>query len=178
MMSQPISFSPFWRTLGLCTAWLLAATSARADVYADVHKLHQAGQTQQALARADAHLAQHAADAQMRFIKANLLGASGQTAQAQALLTTLTQDHPELPEPWNNLAVLHASQGQLGAAQEALEAALRVNPAYPTALENLGDVRLRQALDAWQRAGKLDAATATRLAPRIERLSALLAAGR
>ena len=36
----------------------------------------------------------------------------------------LTEDFPELPEPYNNLAVLYAADGQLDRARAALELAL------------------------------------------------------
>lgn len=153
---------------------LLAMPLARADAYADVQKLHQAGQTQQALVQADAYIAKRPNDPQMRFVKANVLSASGRTEQAQALLQQLTLDYPELPEPWNNLAVLYAGRGDLGQAQEALEAALRVNPAYVTALENLADVRLRQALQALQRAAQASPEAAQRLASRVQGVQSLL----
>jgi len=66
------------------------------------------------------------------------------------------EDFPELPEPYNNLAVLYASEGQLDSARAALEMALAAAPNYATALENLGDVYLQMAADAYQRAAKLD----------------------
>ena len=72
------------------------------------------------------------------------------------------------------LTRFHASRGQLDKADEALQAALRINPAYATALENLGDVRVRQASEAYQRARQLDGANA-RLAPKIEALRGALA---
>lgn len=155
--------------------WL--AAPVRADEYAEVQRLQNAGQASAALARADAHIAAHPQDVQMRFIKAQLLAASGQPQAAEALLLQLTQDHPELPEPWNNLAVLYASGGRLEQAAEALQQALRIHPAYATAQENLGDVRARQALAAWQRARQSDPAAAARLAPRIDALRALDAPG-
>ena len=153
---------------------LLTGAAALADEYAEVQKLQQSGQAAAALARADKYIAANPRDPQMRFIKSGLLSAVGQRAEAEELLTNLTRDYPELPEPWNNLAVLHASRGQLDKADEALQAALRINPAYATALENLGDVRVRQASEAYQRARQLDGANA-RLAPKIEALRGALA---
>ena len=88
----------------------------------------------------------------MRFIKANVLSASGQAAEAQAMLLQLTRDYPELAEPWNNLAVLYAAGGHLAQAREALQTALRVQPDYATALANLGDVQAREALQSFERA--------------------------
>ena len=150
--------------------------AALADEYAEVQRLQRAGQTPAALARADQYIAANPRDPQMRFVKANVLTAAGRSADAEALLQQLTRDYPELPEPWNNLAVLHASRGQLDKAEEALQTALRINPAYATALENLGDLRLRQAVEAYQRARQADGSAGPRLAPRIDTLRGLLPA--
>lgn len=135
----------------LVVCGLLLAGTARADAYSEVQQLHASGEAAQALARADAYIQEHPGDPQMRFVKANLLSSAGQVEQAEALLTGLTQEYPELAEPWNNLAVLYASQGRLKAAEEALDSALRIDPHYATALENLGDVRLRRAQQAYAR---------------------------
>jgi Flp pilus assembly protein TadD len=70
------------------------------------------------------------------------------------VFTQLTQDYPELPEPHNNLAVLLAADGDLDGARRALESALRVQPDYPIAQENLGDVHLRMAVRAWDQAAR------------------------
>ena len=153
------------RALALACGLLLPATAALADEYAEVQRLQRSGQTTEALARADKYIAANPRDPQMRFVKAGVLSAANKTAEAEELLVQLTRDYPELPEPWNNLAVLHASRGQLDKAQEALQAALRINPAYATALENLGDVRLRQASEAYQRARQIDPGN-PRLAPK------------
>lgn len=181
MTLRPFPFLPTarraLRPLLVVLALVLGAAAAQADEYGEVQALQRAGQTSEALARADRHIAAHPNDPQMRFVKANLLSAGGRAGEAETLLVQLTRDYPELPEPWNNLAVLYAGRGQLDQAQQALEAALRVNPAYATALENLGDVRLRQASEAYQRARQLDPGSATRLTPRIDALRGLLGSG-
>lgn len=154
----------------LLAACTLGAGAARAaNDYAEVQRLQGAGQTQQALEQADKYIAAHPRDPQMRFIKANVLGQTGQTEQAQALLQQLTRDYPELAEPWNNLAVLYAGRGQLGQAREALQNALRIQPDYATALENLGDVQAREALQSLQRARQHGAGD-PRLPAKIEAL--------
>lgn len=58
----------------------------------------------------------------------------------------------DLPEPYNNLAVLVAAGGQLDRARALLETALRLDPAYRTAHENLGDVFVRLAQRAYEAA--------------------------
>ena len=166
---------PFLPRLPLLLACLLAVlgASARADDYGEVQRLQRAGQASEALALADEYIAAHPRDPQVRFLKANLLSSTGRPEEAEQLLEQLTRDYPELAEPWNNLAVLHAARGRLGEARVALENALRIQPDYATALENLGDVQARLALQSYQRARQLDAAN-PRLAPKIQGLGELL----
>jgi tetratricopeptide (TPR) repeat protein len=47
-----------------------------------------------------------------------------------AVFSKLTEDYPELPEPYNNLAVLYAQQKQYDKARTALEMAIRIHPGY------------------------------------------------
>ena len=145
-----------WRLAALLAGGLWLAQPALADEYAEVQRLQNAGQTAQAIERADKYIADNPHDPQMRFIKANLLAASQRGDEAEQLLLQMTRETPELAEPWNNLAVLHAARGQLDQAREELQTALRLNPSYATALENLGDVHARLAAQAWQRARRLD----------------------
>ena len=143
--------------------------------YDAVQRQSQAGDWPAALAQADAWLAQHPADAQMRFMRAVLLQRMGQTEAAQAAFTALVQEHPELPEPHNNLAVLHAAANRLDQARETLEMAVRLNPAYAIAHQNLGDVFARLASRSYGEALKLNPANGA-LRPKIEALDAALAA--
>jgi tetratricopeptide (TPR) repeat protein len=81
-----------------------------------------------------------------------MLSETGREAEAMEVFERLTQDHPDLPEPYNNLAVLHAARGQLDRARELLELALRQDPGYFAAQENLGDVFARLAQRAYEKA--------------------------
>jgi Flp pilus assembly protein TadD len=121
----------------------------------EVQKLMAAGQMKQALARADAQLAKNPRDAQMRFVRGVILSELKDVAAARVVFEGLTEDFPEIPEPYNNLAVIYASQGQLDRARTLLETALSVRPDYATAQENLGDIYLQMGADAYQRAAKL-----------------------
>ena len=92
----------------------------------------------------------------MRFLKGVIQLDTGKRAEAIAAFTQLTQDAPELPEPYNNLAVIYASQNQFDKARGALESAIRTNPSYAIAQENLGDVYARLASQAYSKALQLD----------------------
>ena len=151
-------------------------TSAWADDYSDVQHLQSEGQTAAALTKADSYIAAHPNDPQMRFIKANLLSSTGHAEEARKMLVQLTRDYPELAEPWNNLAVLDAAAGRLADAHQALAMALGIRPDYPTALENMGDLQAREALQSYTRAQQLDPGNA-RLAPKIAALRQVIGAG-
>jgi tetratricopeptide (TPR) repeat protein len=135
---------------------LLAATAAYADDYADVNRLLRAGQLAEANTKADAYLATKPRDAQMRFLKGVILTEQGKPNDAITAFLKLTEEYPELPEPYNNLAVLYAGQNQFDKARAALEMAIRTNPSYATAHENLGDVYAKLASQAYSKALQLD----------------------
>ena len=130
------------KTLGLAvlSAALLAAGPVRADEYGDVNQLLRSGKHAEALTRADQYLAGKPKDPQMRFLRGVVLTEAGRTNEAISAFQKLTEDYPELPEPYNNLAVLYAGQAQCDKARAALEMAIRTKPSYATAHENLGDV--------------------------------------
>ena len=150
----------------------LFATFVYADDYDDVAALMRSGQNQEALPRIETFLQTRPRDAQMRFFKGLIQRDTGKTAEALVTFTELVQDYPELPEPHNNLAVIYASQNELDKARAALEMALRNNPAYTIAHENLGDVLTRLALQSYQRAQQSGTA-GSRLAGKIETLTKL-----
>lgn len=95
-------------------------------------------------------------DAEGRFTRALILVKQNKTADAIKAFTELTHDYPQLPEPYNNLAVLYAQSGDYEKARDALEAALATNPSYATAHENLGDIYAALAGAAYNRALQLD----------------------
>ena len=130
---------------------------AYADEIADVGKLAKAGKVVEALSKANEYLAKHPADPQMRFMKGVLLTEQNKSEEAIAVFTKLTEDYKDLPEPYNNLAVLYAASGQYDKARMALEKAIRTNPSYMTAYENLGDVYGKMASQAYDKALALGA---------------------
>lgn len=133
---------------------------AFADDIVDVDKLMRTGQYAEALARTDAVLAKRPHDAQMRFLKGVILVEQNKHAEAIAIFQKLTKDYPSLPEPHNNLAVLYAAAGQDDKARAALNAAIRTNPSYATAYDNLGDIHARLASQAYDKALQLESGKA------------------
>ncbi len=152
----------------------LGTAAAQADVYTDVSHLLRDGKRTQALGAAQTYIASQPRDPQMRFILGVIQSESGMTDDALQTFTLLTQEYPELPEPYNNLAVLLAAQGRFDKAREALEAAIRVNPEYATAYENLGDIYAKMAALSYGHALQRDAAQST-AAPKLALIRQLLA---
>lgn len=152
---------------------LLGAPAVHADEYTDVNRLISARQFPQALASADSYLATKPRDPQMRFLKGVIQSETAQTAEAMESFSQLNRDYPELPEPYNNLAALYASQGQFDKARASLEMAVRLNPRYAVAHENLGDIHARLASQSYSRALQLNAANAA-LPPKLALVNQLL----
>src|SRR5690348_462013 len=90
----------------------LASAPARADDTQDINRLIKQGAHAQALERVNQYLAKKPRDAQGRFLKGVIFTEQGKIPEAVDVFTKLSQDYPELPEPYNNLAVLYAGQGQ------------------------------------------------------------------
>ena len=135
---------------------LIGAASAAADTADDASALLRKGQPAEALAVVDKHLKADPKDARARFVRGVILTEQKKTDEAIAAFRALNEDRPELPEPYNNLAVLYAAQGRYDDARRVLETAILANPGYALAHENLGDIYARLAAQAYQRAGKLD----------------------
>ena len=152
----------------------LMVNSAHADDYSDVNVLLRQGKADEALTKADAYIAGKPRDPQMRFLRGVILTEQGKQAEATAAFTQLTQEFPELPEPYNNLAALYAAQSQFDKARAALETAIKLKPDYATAFENLGDIYGRLAAQSYGRAQQLDAASKS-LPPKLTLVRQLFA---
>ena len=148
----------------LFAAWLGAATfalAAPADDLREAQKLYSQGKLQPALEKVDVFLKAMPRDPQGRFLRALVLTEQKRVPEAIQVFTGLTEDFPELPEPYNNLAVLYASQGNFDKAKSALELAIHTHPSYATAHENLGDIYAQLASRAYDRALQLDKSNTT-----------------
>jgi tetratricopeptide (TPR) repeat protein len=143
------------RALAIGLAIGFAAPSF-ADNLPEVQRLIKQGQYPQAMEKVDAYLSSRPKDAQGRFLKGLIFTEMNKPAEAIAVFTKLSEDYPELPEPYNNLAVLYAQQKQYDKARTALEMAIRTHPSYAIAYENLGDVYAKLASQAYDKALQLD----------------------
>ncbi len=147
--------------VALLIGMLCASLSLHADELQDATQLFKQGQHAPAMNKVNNFLTSKPRDAQGRFLKGLILTEQGKIADAIKVFTDLTQDYPELPEPYNNLAVLYASQSQYDKAKSSLEMAIRTHPSYATAHENLGDIYAKMASQAYDRALQLDSSNTT-----------------
>jgi len=92
---------------------------------------------------------------QWRLVNSQVLSGLGKTQEAVDVLQALIEEFPELPEPYNNLGVLLASQGKFEAAAEALLNAIKARPNYKIAMQNLGDLYTAMAQQAYAKAKTL-----------------------
>ncbi len=155
----------------VCAA--LGNGSAMASSVDEVRQLLGTGQTGKALRAAERYLATNAQDPAMRLLKGFLLAESGRLSEAISTFVALTVDHPELPEPYNNLAVLYARQRQFDKARETLELALRTHPSYAIVHDNLGDINAQLSSQAYLRALQLTHQTSARDWPKLHMIPTL-----
>jgi Flp pilus assembly protein TadD len=118
----------------------LAATAVE-----QIQRLIREGSFEAALAEAARAGDQHPRRVEISFLTGVAQSRLGREDEAIATFEALTRDYPELAEPYNNLAVLYAARDELDKARATLEQAIRVQPSYALAHENLGDVLLRLA---------------------------------
>ena len=122
----------------------------------EANQAFRQGNNKAALDKVDSFLTANPKDAQGRFLKGLVLTEMNRFSDAIKIFTGLTEDFPELPEPYNNLAVLYAAQADYERAKNSLEMAIRTHPSYATAHENLGDIYAKIASQAYDKAMQLD----------------------
>lgn len=148
---------PFHRfSLAFLAAFAPALVLAATPSIQEIHQAFRQGNNQSALDKVNGFLAAQPKDAQGRFLKGLILTELNRQQEAIKVFSDLTDDYPELPEPYNNLAVLYAAQAQYERAKNSLEMAIRTHPSYATAHENLGDIYAKMASQSYDKALQLD----------------------
>lgn len=185
LAQRPLAFAPALRRLalalgtGLCLAGPVAAQPAASGATpaaetAEIQRLLKDGQHAQALKLIDESLSRNPKDPQMRFRRGVALSMLDRKPEALGVFQKLVEDHPEMPAPYNNMAVIYGAQGDYDKARGSLERAIRTNPAYATAYQNLGDVYAQLASQAYSKALQLDKSDAT-VPPKLALLRELTA---
>lgn len=126
----------------------------RNGIPTEIEKLVKAKKYPEAIQRINELLLKNPRNVQLRFVQARIQIELKQYAAAQKTLIEITQQFPELAEPYNNLAALAANQGQWIVARDYLELALKLKPSYAIASANLGEVYTRLAAKSYIDAAK------------------------
>jgi tetratricopeptide (TPR) repeat protein len=124
--------------------------------FQEATRLLRRGQNDEALSQINLWLTSRPKDARGRFLRGMILTAQKKIPEAIQIYLDLTQDFPELPEPYNNLAALYASQANYEKARSLLETAIIAMPGFSLAHENLGDTYIHLAALQYEKAAKLD----------------------
>ena len=127
---------------------------AKNAVPTDVERLIKARQYQDAVNLINTKIKATPRNVQIRFVKARLEIEMRQFGEAKKSLIEITQQFPELPEPYNNLAAIAANQGNWIEARDYLELALKLRPTYVIASANLGEIYIRLGAQAYENAAK------------------------
>lgn len=136
---------------------LASGTGYAATALEEARQLGQQGHWQESLDPLNSYLKKNPGDVEALFLKGVAASKSGYTSQAIASFEELTRRRPDLPEPFNNLAVLYAKAGEYEKAQKALEQAIATHPSYATAHNNLSELYKKMAAIAYNRALNLKA---------------------
>lgn len=161
-----VHFLHFGALLALTALMATLVPPAQADEFGELRALVTRGEAAAALPRIEKAAAANPRDVQLRFLQGVALMDLQRHAEALDHFSRMAQDYPELPDPHNNIALLHARAGRLEQARQALELALRNDPSHRAARSNLGQVYLMLAVQAWELAaaeGPLDTALLRRL---------------
>jgi Flp pilus assembly protein TadD len=128
------------RVVGIALGAMCLSGTVLAQDIAEIRDLLRAERYEQALDLLVVRVRAEPDDTEARFLQGVALVELGRNDEALGVFERLTQDHPELPEPYNNLAVLYAARGDHDGARDALLRAISTHPSYATAHENLGDI--------------------------------------
>jgi len=134
----------------------MPVSSGEQETLNGVKILMEQGKPAKAIEQLDGFLTSNPDHAEARFLKGLILVNQDKLEAAIKIFEALTKDYPELPEPYNNLAVSYSALGRFDDARKALQSAITTHPSYATAHENLGNIYAMMAADAYNHALSLD----------------------
>lgn len=141
---------------GLYMLSFTTAFAAPGERLATAKQLVDANRLEEALQLTRLMMGEQPIPDEARFLHGVVLSKLERNQEAIAVFEAMTREHPELPEPYNNLAVLYGKRGEFHKARDALLSAINTHPSYARAYENLGNIYAKMAISAYNRALELD----------------------
>jgi tetratricopeptide (TPR) repeat protein len=129
---------------------------AFANELEDISQMAAQGKSTASMGKLNTYIESNPNSSDALFLKGVLLAELGYYNDAVKVFLDMTVKFPTLLEPYNNLAVLYASKGQYDKARKALETAIKTNPSYAIAHDNLGGIYAGMATKAYNNALQLD----------------------
>ncbi|MEK6750520.1 MAG: tetratricopeptide repeat protein [Pseudomonadota bacterium] len=123
-----------------------------ADALEPLRHLVEQGQAQAAYDQLNNYVQAHPRDAQALFLLGRAAQIGNRIDPAIAAYEKLLQIRPDLPEVYNNLAVLYAARGDDKRARDYLFTALNTHPSYAVAYQNLAQLYASLASSAYSKA--------------------------
>jgi len=124
------------RLLFLVIAFSVISTKGFAD-NKDVQRLLQEDAYDRALVVLNKQLSNSPRNAEVLFLKGVTLAKMARFNDAELVFSGLIEKHPELPEPYNNLAVIYAERGNFQEAEKVLGKAISKHRNYTALHDNL-----------------------------------------
>ena len=142
---QSAQLTPTLATPFISLAIPVDEPAMRNAIPGSIGKLIKEKRFSEALKEIDLNLKKTPKNIQLQFLRSRIFIEQGKLEEARLILVEMTEKYPELPEPYNNLAVLYAGAGKMEQARDNLEMSLKLAPNDSTTLQNLADVYTRIA---------------------------------
>lgn len=147
--------------------------SAPWNEYAKIENMAQNGQANEALALLETRLKDAPDDAKASYLKGLILMQLGRREQAEEWFLGMRKNFPNLPQPYNALAVIYQAQGKLIEAELILRELSQAHPEQKNVHRNRGEIYLQLAQSAFEKANQQNPEDAM-IKTRLEQLKPLL----
>lgn len=112
------------------------------------------GSPELALRQLDARLASAPDDRKAAYLKGLILMQMRKSEEAERWFRMMQSNFPDMPQPYNALAVIYDGRGDLAAARQILQDLLTLHPDQHGARVNLGNIYLKLARSEFEKALK------------------------
>lgn len=131
---------------------ILTGPAAAAGIIQNLQLLVEQKLYGQAARNGEQLLVEHSGHPHIEFLTAYAYQMNQQNRKAAEHYENLIRQHPDLPEPRNNLAIIYLSDGDYDKASSLLVNAINTHHSYATAYANLSSIYSGIASEAYRRA--------------------------